>query len=335
VIVAAGRYELDPHASQMGGIEMKKVNTGLENMLAAYGVEIKDALVLDTQNEDFPIPVTRNLGGLKIREMQLIDYPYFVDIRADGMDKENPVLAGLPAVTMQWASPITVTTPQAPAPAEKKEGEPEGNAPEKREVAVLLKTSEKAWTQTETSVQPDFDKWPEAGFGTTGERKQYDLGVAITGSFRSAFAGKKDPLGGDASGHVIERSPASASLVVLGSSSFINDMVLSISRQTGSDRFTNNLQLVQNLIDWGLEDVELLTIRSRGTYARTLLPPDARQLGGSNGAYEVGNYAFVLLALAVIAGLTFGRRRRMTPIDLDPQSKRRAPNLNQGATEVS
>jgi ABC-2 type transport system permease protein len=110
-------------------------------------------------------------------------------------------------------------------------------------------------------------------------------------------------------------------------------MVLGISRQTGSDRFTNNLQLVQNLVDWGVEDVELLSIRSRGTYARTLLPVDARRLGGSDAAYEAANYGFVVLALGIIAVLTFGRRRRMTPIDLDPASKR---STNRPlATEVS
>jgi ABC-2 type transport system permease protein len=229
---------------------------------------------------------------------------------------------------MQWASPVVVTTPPAP---EKKEGEAEAPAP-KREVEVLLKSSEKAWTQTETSVQPDFDKWPKVGFGTDGERKQLDLGVAIRGQFVSAFAGKADPTGG---GHVVERSPESARLVVLGSSSFVNDMVLSISRQTGSDRFTNNLQLVQNLVDWGVEDVELLSIRSRGTYARTLLPPEARKLGGSDEAYEAANYGFVVLALLVMGAMTFGRRRRMTPIDLDPASKRTARPLGESATEVS
>ncbi len=340
VLVLAGRYEIDPHASQMGGVEMKKVKTGLEDLLAAYGVEIKDELVLDPQNEPFPIPVTRNLGGLKLREMQLIDYPYFVDVRPNNMDKENPVLAGLSEVTMQWASPIAVTTPAAPKTEAKKDGdkaEPEATPPSKRDVAVLLKSSEKSWTQTETSVQPDFDKWPKVGFGTDGNRKQYDLAVAISGSFSSAYAGKKDPTVTGEGGHILVRSPDTARLVVVGSSSFVNDMVLSISRQTGSDRFTNNLQLVQNLVDWGVEDVDLLSIRSRGTYARTLLPVDARRLGGSDNAYELANYGFVVIALAAIALLTFGRRKRMTPIDLDPAKKRPAnrPNLNEGATEVS
>jgi ABC-2 type transport system permease protein len=331
VILLAGRYEIDAHASSMGGVQMKKVRTGLEDVLAAYGVEVKDELVLDPQNEPFPIPVTRNLGGLKIREVQFVDYPFFVDIRSNGMSAENPVVAGLPGVTMQWASPITVTTPTPKEPPK------EGEAPPKRSVEVLLQSSDKAWTQTETEVQPDFDKWPKVGFGTDGGRKRHDLAVVLTGTFDSAFLGKKDPTATGEGGRVLARSPESARLVVFGSSSFVNDMVLSISRQTGSDRFTNNLQLVQNLVDWGVEDVELLTIRSRGTYARTLLPEGARSFGAADSTYELANYGFVVVALAVMAAIAFNRRRSMRPLDLDPDSKKvvKRPNLGQGATEAS
>ena len=310
VLALAGKFEIDPQASQHGGVKMKKINTGLETLLASYGVEIKEELVMDPQNEPFPIPVTRNLGGLRIREVQFIDYPYFVDVRSNGMDKENPVVAGLNSVTMQWSSPVVVTDPET------KEGEEAAQ----REVSVLLRSSDEAWTDDNTDVQPDFDKWPEVGFGSDAAKKQSDLAVALKGTFNSAYAGKKSPTDGT----IIERSPESARLVVIGSSSFINDMVLNISRQTGSDRFTNNLQFVQNLVDWGLEDVDLLTIRSRGTFARTLLPETARMFGSADWVYEIANYAFVVVALLVLGVITFMSRKRLMPMDLDPSKQRRA-----------
>ncbi len=308
VILMAGRYELDPMAQ--GAVSVKAVNSGLDEMLAGYGVTVENELVMDVQNEPFPIPTTRDLGGFKIREMKLVNYPFFIDIRPDGMDKENPVTAGLPAVTMQWASPVTVSAPKAD----------DKDAP-KREVWELLKSSEKSWTTSNSQVQPNFDTHGELGFEKGTDTKRRLLGVAVKGSFDSFFKDKKDPTAQGGGGQVLKRSPGSARLVVIGSASFVNDMVLGISRQGGSDRFTNNLQLVQNLVDWGVEDVELLSIRSRGTFARTLLPKEARPGELEDSTFEVVNYAFVALALGLIVVLTLGRRKRMRPIALDPSVK--------------
>lgn len=313
VIVLAGKYELDPQSGE--SIDIKKVNMGLEDVLAAYGVNIQDAMVLDPQNESFPIPVVRDLGGIKVRDIKLVNYPFFVDIRQNGMDKENPVVAGLPAVTLQWASPLTVTSPEA------KQGEDSV----KREVFTLLKSTEKAWLQTDTNAQPNFDKFPKDGFGPSGEQKSYVLAVAIKGGFESAFKDRPNPLfgadqpaaqGGDRTGRTIKRSPDTSRLVVVGSSSFVNDIVLSISRQTGSDRFTNNIHLLQNLVDWAVEDVDLLSIRSRGTFARTLLPMEKK----TQTTYEYAMYGVPILILGAIVVVMNRRRRHMQPITLDAPS---------------
>jgi ABC-2 type transport system permease protein len=40
----------------------------------------------------------------------------------------------------------------------------------------------------------------------------------------------------------------------------------------GGTRYLNPLQLVANCIDWSLEDRDLLSIRSRSHFARTLMP---------------------------------------------------------------
>ena len=71
---------------------------------------------------------------------------------------------------------------------------------------------------------------------------------------------------------------------------------------------------MQNLVDWSLEDVELLRIRSRGSHARILEPTEA----GERRALEWGNYAFAVFAVFGIGTATLGRRRRAAPIPLDP-----------------
>jgi len=117
---------------------------------------------------------------------------------------------------------------------------------------------------------------------------------------------------------VIESSPDSARLVVIGSGAFVSDPVLQLT-QGVSDVAVVNLQLVQNLVDWCLEDVELLNIRTRGTYARTLKPEDEY----NSHAWEWGNYLVALIAVVGIGVGTLGRRRRARPIPLDPPTEGR------------
>jgi len=100
---------------------------------------------------------------------------------------------------------------------------------------------------------------------------------------------------------------------VLGSGAFVSDPVLALSQGPG-DGGLANLQLVHNLVDWCLEDVELLDIRTRGSYARTLIPDDDY----SSRAWEWGNYIVALVAVLSIGLGTLGRRRRARAIPLEP-----------------
>lgn len=324
VIIAGGKFELNPNMGPQQGLSVEKVTSGLEAALAAYGVTIQDKLVLDPQNEAFPIPVVRDLGGLKVRDIQLMRYPFFVDVRSSGMSRDTPVTGGLPGVTLQWASPIVLS--DAPAPKD-------GEEKPVRTVTTLLSSTPRSWSQSDTTVQPDFEKYGELGFAVEGEKKAFPLAVSIQGNFESAFKDKPSPLlegEGDRTGRTIKRSPADARLTVVASSSFINDMVLQLSRQVAGERFTANLQLVENLIDWSVADVDLLSIRSAGTFARTLLPmePEERAL------YEYANYGVVVLALGIIVALTYGRRRRLTPITLEGSRPARSGPVVGGTTEA-
>lgn len=309
VIVMTGKYELDAHG---GGVKVKKLSSGLDDLLASYGVTVQDSMVLDTQNEPIPMPVERELRGMRIREMAYLKYPYFVDVRPENMADGSPVVAGLPAITLPWASPLSLNIPNA-----------EGEDAAKREATVLLSSSKNAYLQTDTNVQPDFDRYGEAGFAPApAERKSYPIAAVLKGTFDSFYKGKADPTAKEGeAGTVVERSADNARLIVVGSTAFANDLVLQLTRQAQS-----NLQLVQNMVDYGLEDVELLSIRSRGTFARTLLPLEPKQ----RATYELANYGVVLVALAALGAYTFTKRRRVQPIDLAPDSRPMAPRMDKG-----
>jgi len=316
VVVAAGNYVLAPH--QFGGtLIIEKVKDGLKEMLAHYGVEVGEALVMDPRNEPFPVQIQRIVGGISVLEYQQLPYPFFVDVRRDSMATESPIVANLPAVTLHWASPIEI--------------DEEKNR--NREVVVLLQSTEGSWLRTSTDVQPNLKAYPRFGFPVEGEQKARPLAVSIRGSFESYFKDKPSPFQkGEAEGKeegapeetapgeeealalgTIEVSPESSRLVVIGSAEFLDDAILELSRRFSQDRYLNNLQFLQNVVDWTVEDVDLLSIRSRGTYARLLKPLEKDE----QSFWEGLNYAVALLALIGIGVVWNIRQRGEEPMVLE------------------
>lgn len=312
VVVLSGSYQLDlPPGAQT--LNLKPVQGGLNDLLATYGVAIDPTLVMDRQNEPFPVPVNRDIGGVTVQEIKHIAYPFFVDVRASGMNPKSPIVANLPAVTLNWPSPLLL------APKEKLAG---------RKATVLLQSSPSAWLYRDASIQPDFRRYPQYGFPVGTDVQRRTLAVALTGTFPSYFANRPDPRqnrplpakpGKDAAAApvtlapVIAKSADSARLVVVGSSEFINDMVISMAQATGQERFMNSLALVQNIVDWSVEDDALLAIRSRGSQTRLLYPMPRRE----QAFWEWLNYALALAALIGVSWYGFRRRHREQPMQLD------------------
>ena len=295
VIIASGSFIVSP--IQMGtGIGIEQVKEGVDDMLASYGVEIGRELVLDTQNEQFPIQVQRRVGGVTVLDIERIAYPPFVDIRRDGMDTESPVTANMPAVTLQWASPLTI----------------DENKNRGRDVDVFLRSSRASWLRASAEVNPDMEEYPGVGFPIEGDQRSRPLAVTIRGSFESHFSDRPspfedDPLGRSGPG-LVDQSPESAKLVVFGSSEFLDDIILDLSRSVSADRYLLNLQFIENAVDWALEDDDLLGLRARGTYTRLLQPLEESE----QTIWEAANYAIALTALLVL-GLVWNIRQRGEP----------------------
>jgi ABC-2 type transport system permease protein len=309
VVAAAGNFALSQQ-QMPGGLTVDPLADGLQEMLDSYGVEVRQTMVMDPRNEPFPVQVQRQAGAMSVIEIQELDYPFFVDVRPDSMDKESPIVSNLPAVTMQWSSPIVVDEAQNAA----------------RDVSVLLLSTEQSWLRDSTDIQPNTDLYPKYGFPLEGEQAARPLAVAIRGSFDSFFKGKASPFEAgtadpteagppaeptvEAPLGTIESSPETARLVVIGSAEFIDDVVLDISSQLSPDRYLNNLQFVQNVVDWSVEDQDLLGIRSRGTFARLLKPLEQ----DDQSLWEGVNYGLALVALVAIGGVWTWRRRRQRPM---------------------
>ncbi|MEM7347150.1 MAG: Gldg family protein, partial [Chloroflexota bacterium] len=312
VIASAGNYNLSIDEAT-GSLAVEPIENGLREMLESYGVTVEQSLVLDPQNEPFPQPVTRDLGnGLQVQEVQALNYPMFVDIRTDGMDQESPILASLPAITVNWASPITVDDA-------KNSG---------RQVSTLLRSSPGSWLRTDLNIQPDPALYPELGFPVEGTPTSYPLAVSVQGVFESAFKGQPSPLEAAAQTQdatqpaavptnnigTIENSPDTARLVVISSAEFLNDIVFDISTSLDPNRYLNTLQFIQNTVDWSVEDLDLLTIRSRGTASRVLVDLTEQQ----RSFWEGANYVAALLVLIGIGFLWRAQQKSEEPMELLP-----------------
>jgi len=288
-------------------LKAEPLDSGLKDWLSHLGITIEDSLVLDPQNENYPVPVTRNLGGFNVQEVRMVPYPFFPDIRSDGMSSDSLILSGIPQITLNWSSPLEVVIPED----------------SDRTYTPLLRSSSEAWTSTSTNILPDFQSFPGLGFAS-GTPQQITVAGILEGNFSSYFAKRESPLlknrdetepegeveeseqAEPAFSGTINRSPESARVIVVSSNEFLNDQTLQISASTGSNRFVNSLQFIENALDWSLEDQGLLAIRSRGHFSRTLKPMDKSE----HMLWEYLNYGMALLGLLLI--LLIYRRRNIS-----------------------
>ena len=314
VVVAAGNYGV-AYDQYAGNLTLTPVEGGLNEMLAHYGVTVESKLVMDPQNEPFPVQVARQVGNLTVNEVQAINYPFFVDVRSNGMDQTSPIVSKLSAITLNWASPLTMDETKN----------------KDRQVSVLLKSTANSWLRTDSNIQPDLQTYPDVGFAVEGARSAQTLAVSVQGVFQSYFAGKASPLAQSSAqsqlattqdaatptpvpqtGGTLEASSDTSRLVVIGSGDFLTDVVFQISASMSSDRYRNSLQFVQNAVDWSVEDLDLLDIRSRGQTTRVL----ASMTEAQQRTWEIANYGLALAALIGIGVLWNMRRRNEQPMTL-------------------
>ena len=294
VVIATSPFDIENREV----LSVRKHESDLLDWLTHHGIMLEEQMVLDPQNASFPIPVNRSVAGLVFKETQMVNYPYFNDIRGDGIVQEGGMTAGVNQVTLTWPSPITLDE-------QKNQG---------RQVTRLLESSDQAWTSGSMEIQPDFQIYGELGFPVGDQRGAQLLAVAVEGRFDSYFSDKPSPLvtgeepadvGGEPDQgednesvitRVIGRSPESARIIVFASSSFLTDTMLDLAASGLGTRYLKPVQLVENAIDWSLEDRGLLAIRGRAHFSRTLNPLDRE----SQVFWEYLNYGLALFGLLLI-----------------------------------
>lgn len=282
-----------PYTTELtdGELQLQDWNSGLTGWLQHQGLAMGESLVMDEQSSAFPAPIIRESGGYEFRDVKILDYPYFIDIRREGLARKHPVTENIPQLTMAWASPISV---------ERKDG---------LQVTTLLNSSPRSWLSTSMQIMPG------AGNGDDIETRaeqygQHKLGVMLQGRFDSYFSSRPPPdTGGRAQADpgptgLLQRSPEAARIVLYSSNDFMDDQVLKAQVMASGTQYLGPVELLLNTLDWALQDEQLLTIRSRGHFNRTLPPMEQR----GQAIIEYLNYGVAITWLGLLAALYWLRK---------------------------
>ena len=303
LVVLDGHYRLAPAE----GIALEKVTTGLDALLAKWGVQVSDDLVMDRKAQSFPMPETRGGAG-DVREIHQLAYPAFVKLDGDALDADSAITSGLSAVVMHWASPVSAAA---------KVGDDEHH------VDALLRSSPATWLTHSTAAEPDLERYPGVGF-PDGQELPADkqgsqvIAVAVSGGFASGVT-PPPPKPDAPPSRLRAHSPPDTRIVVFGSSAFACDTLLELAQQLDPEIATSNLEMVHDAVDWSIGDTDLLAIRGHNSAARALtLAPDAHAMWRT---VNLGIAALGLFAVFLIAWL---RRRAVRPIVVATATRKEA-----------
>ena len=239
VVALAGAYKVEADRNTIGTASS---DGALRRMLSTYGVRVDESLVMDVHTADFPVPVRKRLGqgGPMVQTLELVPYPFFPELRGTNLNREHATVQSVPSMVFPWVSPVEATAEEL----------------EEREITWLVRSSEDAWTKPGGAINPDdieqgptWNQAPAEGVQT--------LAMAVTGRFPGVFAGQDSPLSeeGESVTKPLDKSVAEGRLVVLGTSELVSDLMLQLAAQTRTESLRRQrCMLVQNLIDWSVED---------------------------------------------------------------------------------
>lgn len=215
-------------------------NPGFQQFLSHFGLGVKDGMVIDAQNSQ--IAVTQQQGPFRFQSLK--EYPFFPQIT--NLSDENLIVKDLESINMIFAAPLDTT---------------------RFKTAGDLDYQVLAYTSENTGIlQPPYDispmrEWTRADFTADPQ----PMGVALTGTFTSFFAGKPKPPMDTVITDAVEpprlETGDQGRLVFWPDADFVSDQVL---------RDQANLIMFQNMTDWLAQSQGLIAIRSKEVTARPL-----------------------------------------------------------------
>ena len=251
-------FLIDPIRIDRRGLMAEEIDPGLSEMLEHYGVRVGKALVLDRANNS-------NASFSSGFVQYSLPYPFWPRITKNQFAEDSPMVNQLEGMILPWAGAVELISAKVGTGTE---GDPQDE--NKLRGTELCRSSQYSWTKGKP-----YNLSPQQRFVPTGELKSYPLAAAVSGRFKSFYAGKPVPepekSGGDSPQVELseESSPEETiaesletQIIVVGNARFITDMFMGRSK--------SNLLFFQNAVDWLTMGEDLINIRSRFVTDRPL-----------------------------------------------------------------
>ncbi len=256
---------IDPRQmGQQGAPMYLPVNTGLNDLLKKYGIDVKRNYVLDKNS----YKAQPEYGGMQL---------YHVPVLAkESLNQSHPITKNLGQVLFLSASEV----------------EPVETPPAEAEVTVLANTSNEAWLMEGDHVDLNPNTMYPPG---ESDLKQYPLLVISEGRFSSFFdqepkaEGAEGASAGDSSvsaSRHMQRSIRRGKIIVAGTSEIAGPQLLD-----PQGRGPNSV-LMQNILDYANGNEELPLIRSKGF--------NLNSLGETDPKYRVFAKGFAMAGLPIL-----------------------------------
>ncbi len=264
VIMAVQAHEYGYGPAQSGGwtISGQSLDTGLEPLLAGFGITVGEDHFMDEAMETIDLPREVNLGGLRMQTREPVRLPIQIRVTESQMDQESPVVNRIGSLFYLWGAPVTVD--------EQVLGE------HGLEAAELIRSSDRTWTAP-------WNEGPVAGAvfkpGQRGFAGPQPLCVLVEGQFPDTFADREVPAWPAAADAAVqtplERGPAPAPLepqpsrlLVIGSAKMFDDNIIAAPQ---------NALLLLNAVDYLTGNEQLLNIRAKTLTQRVIRPVGDRE----------------------------------------------------------
>ncbi len=211
---------------------VKTEKTAVFDMLAGYGVRVKDSLALDVVCQRLPF---RTQNG----QIMITPYPFWITVQEQSVSRTSTLTSRWGSLDMYWPSPLEIVERQGV------------------KAEVLFSTSSEGWLMADNfQVNPLLARTPYVL--DSGPKGSYPLAVSLTGAFGSFFKGRQIPT---RAGETQKRSAIKADgvetrIIVIGDADFASDMI----QYTQAE---NNPAFLSSCVEWlGMQE-DLLGIKTK------------------------------------------------------------------------
>ena len=266
VVMAVQAHEYSYSPARGGGwsIGGQEVTTGLDDMLAQFGLTVGRDHFCDASHETIDMPREVNIGGLRMQTREPVRLPIQIRVTESQMLQESPLVNRIGSLFYLWGTPVRTDADKL--------------AENSLTATTLIESSPNCWSESfgQGAVPPSvFDDRSKTKLGPQ------PLAVLVEGTFPDTFADRDvpdwpvDPAAAAeeadddlAAGPDLPAAatPESSKLFLIGSAMMFDDNIIQAPQ---------NALLLANAVDYLAGSRELLSIRSKTLTTRVIRQVEA------------------------------------------------------------